>query len=279
MRAIEDQVILVTGSTDGLGKGTAQALAAIGASVLLHGRDPSKLERTLRAMEKATGNDRIKAYLADFSSLDEVRHLAAKVQEDNNQLDVLINNAGIGYGRPNAQHRETSKDGYELRFQVNYLAHFMLTGLLVPLLRQSAPCRIVNVTSLGQEAIDFNDVMLARAYNGVRAYRQSKTAQIMFTFDLSERLQKDSITVNCLHPATFMDTKMTREAAVNPRNSVRSGIDAVMYLATSPELEGITGKFFDQREESWAIAQAYDINARSALRQLSEKLTGVALPD
>jgi NAD(P)-dependent dehydrogenase (short-subunit alcohol dehydrogenase family) len=278
MKNIKNQVILITGSTDGLGKGTATALASMGATILLHGRDKAKLEITSKEIKKASRNDRIKTYLGDYSSLAEVRRLAAEIQETNDNLDVLINNVGIGTGSPKTIYqRELSKDGFELRFSVNYLAHFLLTNLLVPSLRQSAPSRIVNIASVGQDTIDFSNVMLDKGYNGTLAYRQSKTAIIMFTFDLAERLKKDNITVNCLHPATYMNTKMVREDIGKGIQSIQNGVNAVIYLATSSELNGVTGKYFDQKQESRAIQQAYDLSSRKELRLLSENLTRVKL--
>jgi NAD(P)-dependent dehydrogenase (short-subunit alcohol dehydrogenase family) len=278
MKDIKDLVILVTGSTDGLGKGTANVLAAMGATILLHGRNKAKLVKTSDEIKKATGNDRIKTYLADYSSLDEVRRLAAEILETNDQLDVAINNAGIGPGRLIAPRRETSKDGYELRFSVNYLAHFLLTNLLVPGLRRGAPSRIVNVASARHVPIDFGNIMLTNHYNGIRAYGQSKTALIMFTFDLAERLKKDHITVNCLHPTSLMNTKLVRRSIGIPFHSVQTGVNAVIYLATSSELDDVTGRYFNQKQESRAIQQAYDLKARNELLELSEKLTGVKLP-
>jgi NAD(P)-dependent dehydrogenase (short-subunit alcohol dehydrogenase family) len=275
MKDIKDRAILITGSTDGIGKETSRGLAAEGASLLLHGRNDIKLTRTAGEIRKATGNERIKTYLADLSSLTQVRRLAADVQKDNDRLDALINNAAIGFGVPPFNRREVSADGHELRFAVNYLAPYLLTNLLLPLLRSSAPSRIVNVASIGQEAIDFGDVMLEKEYGGIRAYRQSKTALVMFTFDLAERLTKNGVTVNCLHPATYMDTNMVRDAGVTPRNTVQTGVDALLYIATAPGLDGVTGRFFNQKEEDRAIGQAYDVGARQQLRRLSEKLTGV----
>jgi NAD(P)-dependent dehydrogenase (short-subunit alcohol dehydrogenase family) len=278
MKDIKDRAILITGSTDGIGKETSRGLAAEGASLLLHGRNDIKLTRTAGEIRKATGNERIKTYLADLSSLTQVRRLAADVQKDNDRLDALINNAAIGFGVPPFNRREVSADGHELRFAVNYLAPYLLTNLLLPLLRSSAPSRIVNVASIGQEAIDFGDVMLEKEYGGIRAYRQSKTALVMFTFDLAERLTKNGVTVDCLHPATYMDTNMVRDAGVTPRNTVQTGVDALLYIATAPGLDGVTGRFFNQKEEDRAIGQAYDVGARQQLRRLSEKLTGVKTP-
>ncbi len=272
MKDIVGQLILITGSTDGLGRGTALALAERGAAVILHGRDRAKLERVEGEVRRATGNKRTEGYLADLSSLAEVRRLAAEVQDDHEHLDLLINNAGIGFGEPGAE-RELSQDGHELRFAVNYLAPFLLTNLLIPCLQRGAPSRIVNVASAGQEPIDLNDVMLTRNYDGIRAYRRSKTALVMFTFDLARRLIDDGITVNSLHPGTYLDTKMVREARIVPRNSVQIGIDAVIHLATSPDLEGITGRYFDRKDEARAIPQAYDESSREELAKFSEKLT------
>lgn len=274
MRPIEQQTALVTGATDGLGKAIAGELAARGATVLLHGRDEARLEETGHDIRGGTGNERIRPYRADFSRLDEVRKLAADVERNIERLDLLINNAGVGFGRP-GDGREVSADGYELRFAVNYLAPFLLTHLLLALLRRSAPARIVNVASAGQLAVDFDDVMLERNYDGTAAYRQSKLAMIMFTFELAQQLRaggEPSVTVNALHPATFMNTKMVYEAKVNPVSSIADGVEATMCLAISPVLEGVTGRYFDGTNESRARDQAYDTSARHRLWRLSEAL-------
>jgi NAD(P)-dependent dehydrogenase (short-subunit alcohol dehydrogenase family) len=273
-RAVKNQVILVTGATDGLGKQVARDLAAQGATVLLHGRSREKGEATLQEIRDATGNQKLMYYNADFSSLDAVRGLAEEIQADRDRLDVLINNAGIGAGSRPAR-RETSADGYELRFAVNYLAPFLLTYRLLPLLRRSAPARIVNVASVGQQPIDFDDVMLEDGYDGLRAYRQSKLAQVMFTFDLAEELSESGITVNSLHPASLMNTKMVLETDYfgGPMSTVEEGAHAVEYLATSPELDAVTGEYFNGEHRARANAQAYDKEARRRLRMLSQELT------
>lgn len=211
--------------------------------------------------------------IADLSSLTEVRRLADAVRERTDRLDVLINNAGVGTGGQGAK-RQVSADGYELRFAVNYLAGFVLASELLPLLEAGAPARIVNVASAGQQAIDFSDVMLTRGYSGVRAYCQSKLAQILFTIDLAEQLKGTGVTVNALHPASYMDTTMVRQAGVTPWSSVETGADAILNLATSPALEGRSGLYFDGQRESRADAQAYDEKARRQLRALSLELTG-----
>jgi NAD(P)-dependent dehydrogenase (short-subunit alcohol dehydrogenase family) len=167
--------------------------------------------------------------------------------------------------------RQTSADGYELRFAVNYLAGFLLTDLLLPLIKQSAPARIVNVSSLGQQAIDFADVMLTRGYSGSRAYCQSKLAQIMFTIDLAHEPEGSGVTVNALHPATYMDTTMVRQSGVTPISSVEEGAEAILKLATSPGLDGRSGLFFNGLREAHADAQAYDAEARERLKAASLK--------
>src|SRR5205823_11530694 len=200
--------------------------------------------------------------------------LAEDIRRETDRLDLLINNAGIGTGGQ-ASRREVSQDGHELRFAVNYLSGFLLTALLLPLIKASAPARIVNVASLGQQAIEFDDVMLTRDYGGRRAYSQSKLAQVMFTIDLAETLKGSGVTVNALHPATYMDTTMVHQAGIAPINTVDTGADAILNLALSPELEGKSGLFFDGLHGARANAQAYDVKAREQLRSVSIKLTGL----
>lgn len=273
---VADKIVLVTGSTDGVGKLVAQRLARAGATVLLHGRNAEKGARVLHEIHAATGSDRLEFHLADLASLQDVRRLVDGIAAKHDRLDILINNAGIGFGPRNAMHREISRDGYELRFAVNYLAGFLLTQLLLPTLRESAPARIVNVASAGQYPIDFGDVMLTRGYDGARAYRQSKLAQVTFTFDLADRLKGSGVTVNSLHPATFMNTNMVIESGYEPVSSVEQGADAILHLAASPELEGRTGLYFDGQRPARANAQAYDADARRRLMDLSLRLTGLA---
>jgi NAD(P)-dependent dehydrogenase (short-subunit alcohol dehydrogenase family) len=272
VRPIEDTVILITGATDGLGRGVAQRLAEHGATLMLHGRNPVRLAETAAAL----GSDRVSTHVADLSRLADVRALADDVERSTDRLHVLVNNAGIGSGKPDGTTRQESADGHELRFAVNYLAGFLLTQRLLPLLRRSAPARIVNVASLGQAPIDFDDVMLHHNYSGGRAYSQSKLAQINFTFELAERLDADEVTVNSLHPATYMPTKMVLEQVGYSVDSLEEGIEATVRLAVAPELDGVTGKFFDRQEEAAAQPQAYDREARRRLWELSEQLTAAA---
>src|SRR4051794_11199016 len=217
--------VLVTGSTDGVGRIVARRLGEAGARVLVHGRDADRGAQVVADVERAGG---AATFLrADLASLAEVRELAAAVQHATNRLNILINNAGVGTA---GAIRQESADGFELRFAVNYLAGFLLTSLLLPLLQASAPARIVNVSSAGQQATDFADVMLRRGYSGARAYCQSKLAQVMFTFDLAEKLAGTGVTATCLHPATYMDTTMVRRAGVTPISTVEQGAEAILNL-------------------------------------------------
>jgi NAD(P)-dependent dehydrogenase (short-subunit alcohol dehydrogenase family) len=263
---------LVTGATDGVGRVVAKRLAQDGMRVLVHGRDRGRGESLTAEIKAAGGAAEFLA--ADFAALAEVRRLAEAVGKTTDRLDLLINNAGIGSAGQKGT-RETSADGYELRFAVNYLAGFLLTYLLLPLMRKSKPARIVNVSSLGQQAIDFADVMLTHGYSGTRAYCQSKLAQIMFTIDLAEELKGTGVTVNALHPATYMNTTMVRRAGVAPLSTVEQGADAILNLATGVAIAGRSGLFFNGQQEARADAQAYDVEARARLKRLSLELTGI----
>jgi NAD(P)-dependent dehydrogenase (short-subunit alcohol dehydrogenase family) len=262
--------VLITGSTDGVGRFVARRLGEAGARILVHGRDAERGAQAVADIEKAGG---AATFLrSDLASLADVRRLAAAVQDTTDRLQILINNAGIGTA---GGVRQVSVDGFELRLAVNYLAGFLLTSLLLPLLRASAPARIVNVSSAGQQAIDFADVMLTRGYSGARAYCQSKLAQVMFTFDLAEKLVGTDVIATCLHPATYMDTTMVRRAGVTPVSTVDQGAEAILNLARSPE--GRSGLYFNGLREAQAHSQAYDAEARRQLWALSQKLAG--LPD
>jgi NAD(P)-dependent dehydrogenase (short-subunit alcohol dehydrogenase family) len=270
-----DKTVLVTGATDGVGKHVAHSLAQQGARVLLHGRNQAKGEALVAELAAATGNRRLAFCRADLASLAEVRGLAGDVLDITDRLDILINNAGVGSQSAGVSGRETSRDSHELRFAVNYLAPFLLTHLLLPTVRRSAPARIVNVASAGQQALDFDDVMLTRGYDGTRAYRQSKLAQILFTVELAERLAGTGVTVTSLHPATYMNTTMVRVAGHTPISKVEDGADAVLNLALSAELEGATGLYFNRRQQARADPQAYDPDARTRLWRLSLDLCGL----
>jgi NAD(P)-dependent dehydrogenase (short-subunit alcohol dehydrogenase family) len=267
------RTILVTGATDGLGRALAQRLAGAGATVILHGRDPERLDRTAKEI-----GGQPRTVVADLASLDEVRRLADGVRSLTDRLDVLVSNAGIGGGLPEGRERQVSADGYELRFAVNYLAGFLLTLELLPLLRHSAPARIVNVASIGQHPIDFADLMIEHGYSGSRAYGQSKLAQIMSGFELADRIPAAEVTVNSLHPSTYMPTKMVLAELGHHIDSIEDGVAATERLVSDPGLAGTTGKFYDRTREARANAQAYDREARAELWARSLELTGQSDP-
>ncbi|GAA5067167.1 NAD(P)-dependent dehydrogenase (short-subunit alcohol dehydrogenase family) [Thermocatellispora tengchongensis] len=266
------RTIFITGATDGLGRALANRLAADGAALILHGRDQGKLDRTAEEIRAKHGVDRPRTVLADLASLAQVRALAAGVRAATDRLDVFVSNAGIGAGEPDGRDRRTSADGHELRFAVNYLAGFLLTLELLPLLRASAPARIVNVASIGQEAVDFDDLMLEHGYSGMRAYRQSKLAQIASGFELAGRIPASEVTVNSLHPATYMPTKMVLRELGYHIDSIEDGVAATYRLVTDPALAATTGRFFDRTRDAEAHPQAYDTQARAELWRRSLKL-------
>jgi len=270
---LDGKTVLVTGSTDGVGRYVAAKLAAAGAKVLIHGRDAARA-KTLADEIRAHGCGEAMFYQADLSSLSGARHLTDAVRADHKRLDIFISNAGIG-SQTQGPERRTSADGFELRFAVNYLSGFLLAHLLLPLLKASAPARIVNVASLGQHPLDFDDVMLTRDYNGTRAYSQSKLAQIMFTVGLANELKGSGVTVNSLHPATYMNTTMVRASGITPISTVEQGGEAILHLAVGDDVEGKSGLFFNGMKEARANAQAYDAEARQKLRAVSLKLTGL----
>lgn len=263
----KQMVALVTGSTSGLGRKVALRLAASGAHVIVHGRDSERGEALVKEIEKQ-GIGSARFYRADFARLADVRKLAEAIQRDYRRLDLLVNNAGIAlFG---SGERQLSEDGYELHFQVNYLSHFLLTDLLLPMLKESAPARIVNVASGAQAPIDFNDPHIENNYSSGRAYGQSKLAQITFSMTLAERIEGTGVTTYSLHPATYMDTRMVRQAGIQPRATVDEGADAVMQLITQENLEN--GAYFNRLAPAKAHAQAYDKEARERLWALSRRL-------
>jgi len=261
----QQRIVLVTGSTGGLGRETARALARQGDHVIVHGRNAERGEALIAEIE-AEGKGSARFYQADFASLAEARRLGETILEDYDRLDVLVNNAGIFL--PNQAERRLSEDGYELHFQVNYLAGYVLTRMLTPLLEASAPSRIINVAS-GQRPIDFDNLMLESGYDGRQAYFQSKHAQIMMTFALADELAARGITINAMHPSDLMDTDMVIEAGFEPQTSVKTGRDALLRLVDE---DVGTGKFFNVFEE-WSVnAQAYDEGARDRLMAVSREL-------
>jgi NAD(P)-dependent dehydrogenase (short-subunit alcohol dehydrogenase family) len=269
----DQRTILITGATDGLGRALANHLATAdpGATLILHGRDQARLDAVA---DGVSGARRPITVRADLAELDQVRRLAEEVRGATDRLDVLVSNAGIGGGLPEGRERATSHDGYELRFAVNYLAGFLLTLELLPLLRRSAPARIVNVASIGQYPIDFDDLMIETGYSGGRAYGQSKLAQIMSGFELASRIPAAEVTVNSLHPSTYMPTKMVLKEIGHSIDTIEDGVEATGRLVSDEKLAATTGRFFDRTRETKANAQAYDAAARTKLWNRSLELVG-----
>ena len=260
------RIVLVTGSTDGLGRELARRLANEGAHVIVHGRNAERGRAVVDEIA-AAGKGSARFYKADFASLAEVRRFADAIASDYPRLDLLVNNAGIFL----RDDRQVSADGHELTFAVNYLAGYLLTYRLVPLLEKGRAARIVNVSSRSAAPIDFTDVMMERGYTGYRAYSQSKLAQVMFTIDLAAALKSRGIVVQAVHPATGMDTTLIKTAGLSARTGVDEGADAVMHVIGT---DAPSGSYFMQQTVAAPHAQAGDVEARRQLREVSQRLTG-----
>jgi NAD(P)-dependent dehydrogenase (short-subunit alcohol dehydrogenase family) len=269
---LQRRVALVTGATDGIGELTAKRLAANGATVLVHGRSGEKVERVVAQIRAEDGE--AAGVVADLASLDAVRALASDVLQRTARLDVLINNAGVG--DPRGPRRE-SEDGHELHFAVNVLAPVLLTQLLAERLCETAQkageARVVMVSSVAQTAVDFDDPQLTRAYDGMRAYAQSKLALIMAAVALSKTLAPHKVIVNAQHPGTLLNTKMARDGFGRVMGPAEDGAEAQLWLATAPELSGVTGAYFDRMHRAAPEAQAEDPEARRRLMALIAELT------
>lgn len=265
--SMKGKTVLITGSTDGLGREVALRVADLGANVIVHGRNRQRGAAVVEAITKA-GRGSARFYAADLASLAEVRQLAQSLLRDYPRIDVLVNNAGIW----NRGERQVSRDGHELHFAVNYLSGFLLTHMLLPRVVDAAPSRIINVASAAQSPIDFTDVMLERPGRAAQGYGQSKLAQILFTMDLAADLQGKGVTVVALHPATMMNTTMVQRSGLPARTTVDEGAEALVRLITAPGIE--TGQYFNGLNPARANAQAYDEQARARLRELSGKLAG-----
>ena len=280
--AMAGRVCLITGASNGIGKETAVALAAMGADVLMVARDPARGEAALADVRTRSGTSSVELLLADLASLDEVRRLARDVRARHGNLNVLVNNAGAF----NSQRSETT-DGFETTFGVNHLAHFLLTGELIDLLKTSAPSRIINVSSAAHigARLDFDDLQSKRHYGGMRAYGQSKLANVLFTYELARRLEGTSVTANAVHPGVVLtgfgrnNTGLmglgfevfqifARPFLLTPER----GADTMIYLASSPAVEGVTGKYFVKRLAVPSTPSSYDEAIQKRLWEVSERL-------
>jgi len=274
------KVVLVTGGTNGIGKATATGLACMGATVIITGRDPERGAAAVDEIKRASGNESVDLLLADFGSLAQVRQLADTVQSNYNQLNVLVNNAGVWQTT-----RTETVDGIETTFAVNHLAPFLFTNLLLPLLRRSAPARIVNVASVGHSYVSLNidDLEGTRGYNQQRAYNQSKLANVLFTYELARRLQGTSVTVNALNPG-WVNTSMTQNtggiaALINTlarpwQLTPERGAQTSIFLASSPAVEGVTGKYFDHKQQETRTSnESYNQRLAQRLWRVSAELT------
>lgn len=266
---------LITGATQGLGRGVALDLARRGGTLLLHGRDAVRLEAVVAEVRAAAPDTTVRTALADLADLDQVHTMAAGILDTEPRLDALVNNAVAGGGAEPLR-RELSAQGHELRFAVNHLAPYALVRGLLPLLTSSAPARVVNVASIGQETIDFDDVMLEQGYEGLRAYCRSKLALIMATFELAQELAGTGVTVNALHPAHLMDTQGVRDYGLTPVTGIDEGVRPTVRLLTDPELAAVTGRYFDRFTDARAHEQAYDTGARERLMELTRALVDPA---
>jgi NAD(P)-dependent dehydrogenase (short-subunit alcohol dehydrogenase family) len=263
--------ILVTGATDGIGKETALQLAQRGAIVLVHARNADRGEGAIRELLQYAPDAHFELVTADLSSLAQVRQFAQSVNDKYEQLDVLVNNAAVF-----TRQRQESVDGYELAFAVNYLAHFLLTHLLLDLIKYSAPARIVNVASNvhRSSSIHFDDLQLTHGWNGHEAYGQSKVANILFTYALARRLTGTGVTANALHPGVI-DTKLLRESWMSSSLNVTQGAMTSVYLASDPSVAKTTGEYFDNLRAVKSSPQTYDRDMQERLWDVSLKLSGL----
>ena len=276
-RSMNQPVILITGSTDGIGKATAQNLLSRGAEVIIHGRNKQKGNRVRKELAKVTGGSLPDLLVADLSRLDEVRHMAEDTASRYPRLNVLINNAGTF-----EKERYLTSDGVEKTFAVNFLAPFLLTRSLLPVLTNTTPSRIVTVASSAHEDvdhIDWDNLPAQDHYDGWGAYALSKFADITFTYSLARAIKGTGVTVNCLHPGVT-DTKLLRSVfpgypAISPEVGARTSV----YLATSLDVTGTSGRYFDGRKQVRSSALTYNREVQDRLWNLAENLVGGPFPD
>ena len=280
--SMNGKVCLVTGATAGIGKITATALAAQGAELVIHGRNQEKAEITVNQIKAETGNESVSYLLADFSDLDQVRNLAAEFQDKFDHLHVLVNNAGGFFNK-----RIPTSYGVEMTFLVNHLAPFLLTNLLLNTLKNSPPSRIINISSEAhrQDQMNFGDLGFEKGYFGIKAYARSKLANILFTYELASHLEGTGVTVNALHPGHIAtDIWKTNFGVIGPALkrimglfslTPEEGAENSIFLATSPEVEGIHGKYFIKNEPAQSSPASCDEKIARRLWKLSAELTSL----
>jgi retinol dehydrogenase 14 len=268
---MKDKIVLITGSTDGIGRQAALEIAALGATLVVHGRDAQRGNNAVEEIRTATGNKKVELLIADFSSMNEVRRMAAEVQQRWGALHVLINNAGVFMNE-----KLLTADGFEMTLAVNHLAPFLLTNLLLGLLQKSAPARIITVSSVAHTRgkLDFENLNGDKHFGGYGAYALSKLANVLFTYELSEKLEGTGVTSNCLHPGVI-GTKLLRTGFNITGASTADGAGTLIYLATSPEVSAVTGKYFQEKTETPSSPIAQDAALRKRLWDLSAQLTGL----
>lgn len=268
---MRDKTALVTGATDGIGKQTALALARLGAQVLAHGRSRARAEAAAEEIRRASANDRVAPIAADFASLRQVREMAGDILAEYERLDVLIHNAGVFMTE-----RRLSEDGMEMTLAVNHIAPFLLTHLLLDLVCRSAPARIIVVSSTTHQSarIDFERLNGPGPFDGHEAYAMSKLANVLFAFELAERLAGSQVTVNALHPGVI-DTKLLRTGYGAQGAGVEAGAVTPVYLASSPDVATITGQYFARQRIATPSPLVQDRELRRAVWEASARLAGI----
>ncbi len=261
------KTILITGSTDGIGKESAFQLAALGHRVLIHGRSPEKVEQTIIEAKKLTGNNNIAGYIADLSSLQEVKEMAVALLDFENKLDILLNNAGVIM-----KSYQLSDEGLEMTFSVNHLSHFYLSGLLLPILLKNGKAKIINLSSMVHSgSIDFDKLMDPVFFDSVNAYSLSKLCNVLFTYKLSDILKNTGITVNCMHPGVI-NTRMLMETWGPIGSPVKEGAEREVFLIESGITDTLTGKYFQDDRERKSSPVSYDKRTQTTLWNLSLSL-------
>jgi NAD(P)-dependent dehydrogenase (short-subunit alcohol dehydrogenase family) len=282
---MENRIALITGATSGIGKETARTLVGKAVQVIIVGRNQAKLERTVSEFEKISNNASVDAFLCDLSSQKFIRQLSQDIHVKYDHIDVLINNAGLIIAP-----RKTTVDGLEYTFALNHLGYFLLTGLLLDLLKAGKSARIVNVSSRAHQSghIHFDDLMLEKGYSAMKAYSQSKLANVLFTYELARKLEGIDITVNCLHPGVVRSNfgmelpGLMKTVMILGRPfliSARKGAITPVYLASSPEVEGVTGKYFIKKQVVKSSGESNDAIIARILWEVSEELTHFKYPN